>query len=86
MPLQRRDFFLKECLGVEAEAEQGRVFFRICHSLVLSKGLMYMHTTLKGETEGILAFVIPTGQHCLVLNGVHCDVGHQGKQRTLALV
>ena len=43
---------------------------------------MYINTTLKGETEGV---VIPVGQHCLVLNGVHHDAGHQGQQRTLAL-
>ena len=31
----------KECLGVEAEMEQGKMFFRIRNSLVLNKGLMY---------------------------------------------
>ena len=46
---------------------------------------MYMSTTRKGETEGVLAFVIPVGQHHLALNGVHHDAGHQGQQRTLAL-
>ena len=45
---------------------------------------MYVNTTPKGETEGVLAFVIPVGQHRLVLNGVHHDAGHQGQQRTLA--
>ena len=39
----------------------------------------------KGKTEGVLAFIIPVGQHCLVLNGMHCDAGHQGQQQTLAL-
>ena len=46
---------------------------------------MYVNTTPKGETEGVLAFVVPVGQHRLVLNGVHRDAGHQGQQRTLAL-
>ena len=84
-PLPRQDTFLKECLGVEAESEQGKMFFHIHNSLVWNKGLMYVSTTPKGETEGVLAFVIPVGQCCLVLNGVHCDAGHQGQQRTLAL-
>ena len=44
-----------------------------------------MSTTPKGETEGVLAFVIPVGQCCLVLNSVHHDAGHQGQQRTLAV-
>ena len=85
IPLPRRDTFLKECLGVEAETEQARMFFRICKSLILNKGLMYVSTTPKGETEGVLAFVVPVGQCQIALNGVHCDAGHQGQQRTFAL-
>ena len=46
---------------------------------------MYVSTTPKGETEGVLAFVIPVGQCCMMLNGVHHDAGHQGQQRTLVL-
>ena len=61
------------------------MFFRICNSLILNKGLMYVNTTLKGKIEGVLAFIVPVGQRCLVLNGVHCDAGHQGQQWTLAL-
>ena len=80
-----QDTFLKECLGAEAEMEQGKMFFRICNSLILNKGLVYMSTTLKGETEGVLAFVIPVGHRHLALSDVHCDAGHQGQQRTLAL-
>ena len=75
---------LKECLGAEAETEQGKMFFHICNSLILNKGLMYVNMTPKGKTEEVLAF-IPAGQCCLALNRVHCDAGHQGQQRTLAL-
>ena len=46
---------------------------------------MYVNTTLKGETEGVLAFVIPAAQCHMVLNGVHRDASHQGQQQTLAL-
>ena len=81
----RQDTLLKECLGAEAETEQGKMFFHIHNSLVLNKGLMYINMTPKGKTEGALAFVIPMGQCCLVLNGVHRDAGHQGQQWTLAL-
>ena len=84
-PLPWQDTFLKECLRAEAEMEQGNMFFRIHNSLILKKGLMYVSTTPKGETEGVLAFVIPVDQCCLVFNGVHHDAGHQGQQRTLAL-
>ena len=85
MPPPRRDTLLKECLGAEAETEQGKMFFHIHNSLTLNKGLMYVNMTPKGETEGVLVFVIPMAQHHMALNGVHRDVGHQGQQQTLAL-
>ena len=47
---------------------------------------MYVSTTLKGETEGVLAFVVPVGQHRMALNGMHHNAGHQDQQRTLALM
>ena len=86
MPLPKRDASLKEWLGAEAETEQGKMFFRIHNSLILNKGLMYVSTTPKGETEGILTFVVPVGQCWMVLNDVHHDASHQGQQRTLALM
>ena len=84
MPLPWWDTLLKECLGAEAKTKQGKMFFHIRNSLILSQGLMYINTTPKGETEGVLAFIIPVGQCHLALNGVHHDAGHQGQQRTLA--
>ena len=47
---------------------------------------MYVNTTPKGETEGVLAFIIPVAQRHLALNRVHHDAGHQGQQQTLALI
>ena len=85
MLLPKRDALLKECLGVEAETEQGKMFFRIRNSLILNKGLMYVSTTPKGKTEGVLTFVAPVGQRQMALNGVHHNAIHQGQQRTLAL-
>ena len=85
MLLPKQDALLKKCLGMEAEMEQGKMLFCICNSLVLNKGLMYVSTTLKGETESVLTFVVPVGQFRTTLNSVHWDAGHQGQQRTLAL-
>ena len=70
---------------MEAEMEQGKMFFHIHNSLILNNGLMYVNTTPKGKTEGVVAFVIPSGQCCLALNGVHHDASHQGQEWTLAL-
>ena len=61
------------------------MLFCMCNSLVLSKGLLYMSTTAKGEMEGVLAFLVPSSQCTAALNGIHCDAGHQVQQRTLAL-
>ena len=44
-----------------------------------------MNITPKGETEGLLAFVVPFAHRHTALNGVHQDAGHQGQQRMLAL-
>ena len=85
MPLPWQDTFLKECLGVEAKMEQGKMFFHIHNSLVLNKGLMYVSIIPNGKTERVLAFIIPVGQYRMALNGVHHDASHQGQQRTLAL-
>ena len=83
--LPKWDALLKKCLGMEAETEQGKTLFCIHNSLILNKGFMYVSTTPKGETEEVLTFFVPVGQCCMALNGVHCDVGHEGQQRTLAL-
>ena len=80
----RRDTLLKECLGAEAKMEQGKMFFHIRNSLILNKGLMYVNMTLKVR-QRVLVFVVPMPQCCMVLNGVHQDASHQGKQWTLAL-
>ena len=83
--LPKQDVLLKKYLGMEAETEQDKMLFHMCNSLILNKGLMYVSTTPKGETEGVLTFVVPVGQHHMALNGVHWDVSHQDQQRTLAL-
>ena len=84
-PPSRQDTLLKECLGAEAEMEQGKMFFHICNSLILNKGLMYINMTPKGKTEGVLVFVVPVAQCRMMLNRVQRDARHQGQQRTLAL-
>ena len=77
---------MKKYLGSQAYTEERHAFFHVCNSLVLSKGLLYISTTPKGKVEGVLAFLVPTGQHTAALNGIHHDTGHQGQQRMLALV
>ena len=46
---------------------------------------MYVNIMPRGDTEGLLAFVVPSAHRHTALNGVHRDAGHQGQQRTLVL-
>ena len=84
-PFPKSDALLKKYLGDNADTEEACALFHMHNSLVPSKGLLYVNTMPKGEAEGILAFQVPSGQCCTALNGVHCDTGHQGQQRMLAL-
>ena len=84
-PVEKRDALLKKYQGSQVDMEEGGTLFRMCNSLVLSKGLLYMNTTPKGEMEGVLAFLVPSNQPTAALNSIRCDAGHQGQQRTLAL-
>ena len=84
-PFPKRDALLKKYLGDNVDTEERHALFCMCNSLVLSKGLLYVNTTPKGEAEEILAFLVPTGKCRTVLNGVHHDAGHQDQQRTVSL-
>ena len=84
-PVEKRDALLKKYLGSQVDMEEGCALFRMCNSLVLRKGLLYMSTTPKGEMEGVLAFLVPSSQYTAALSSVHHDAGHQDQQRTLAL-
>ena len=64
---QKRDALLKKYMGSQADMEEGHAFFHMHNSLVLSKGLLYISTTPKGEVKGVLAFLVPVGQHTAAL-------------------
>ena len=82
---QRRDALLKECMGEHSTSEEGKALFHVRNNLTMKKGLMYVNITPKGETEGLLAFVVPSAHRRMALNGVHRDAGHQGQHRMLVL-
>ena len=44
------------------------------------EGMLYVNIMPRGETEGLLAFVVPSTHRRTALNGVHQDAGHQGQQ------
>ena len=79
-PADQQDAQLKKYLGRQADTEEGCALFHMHNSLTLSKGLLYLSTTPKGELEGVLAFLVPASQCTVALNSVHHDAGHQGQQ------
>ena len=83
---QKRDALLKICMGEHSNSEEGKALFCIRNNLTIKKGLMYVNIMPKGETEGLLAFVVPSTHRHTALNGVHWDARHQGQHRMLALV
>ena len=84
VPSPKRDTLLCELLGPHMEGK-GHMLFRVRNSLILDKDLLYLNVTPKGEVEGVTAFMVPTDQRRVTLNGIHRNAGHQGQARTLAL-
>ena len=69
--LQKRDALLKECMKEHSTSEEGKALYHVRNNLTMRKGLMYVNITPRGETEGLLAFVVPSAHRCTALNGVH---------------
>ena len=82
---QKRDTLLKECMKEHSTSDEGKALYHVRNNLTLKKGLIYVNIMPRGETEGLLAFVVPSAHRRTALNGVHRDAGHQGQQRTLVL-
>ena len=82
---QGRDELLKRYMGDQANTEEGKAMFRSQSTFIIKKGMLYVSTMPKGESEGLLTFVVPTAHRQTALNGVHRDAGHQGQERTIAL-
>ena len=68
---QRRDALLKTCMGEHSTSEEGKVLFHVRNNLTIRKGLLYVNIMPKGETEGLLAFVVPSAHRHTALNGMH---------------
>ena len=68
---QKRDALLKECMSEHSTLEEGKALYRVRNNLTLKKGLMYVNIMPRRETEGLLAFVVPSAHRCTALNGVH---------------
>ena len=68
---QKRDTLFKECMSEHSTSEEGKALYHVRNNLTLRKGLMYVNIMPKGETEGLLAFIVPSTHRHTALNGVH---------------
>ena len=62
---------LKTCMGKHSESEEGKVLFHARNNFIMKKGMLYVSIMHKGETEGLLAFIVPSVRRCTALNGMH---------------
>ena len=60
VPLQKRDTLLRTCIDEHSDSEEGKALFHIRNSFIMKKGMQYVNIMPKGETEGLLAFVVPS--------------------------
>ena len=68
---QRRDALLKTCMGEHSNSEEAKALFHVRNNLTIRKGLLYVNIMPRGETEGLLDFVVPSAHRHMALNGVH---------------
>ena len=73
---------LRECIM----SKDGQMVWRNCQNFTSLQGTLYLHSTPRGEDEGLLLFIVPRAHQTATLNGCHQDVGHQGHDRTLSLL
>ena len=68
-PAEKSDALLRKYLGSQAGMEEGCALFCMHISLVLSKRLLYISMTPKGELAGVLAFLAPSSQCTMAFGG-----------------
>ena len=68
---QKRDALLRRCMGKHSDSEECQTMFCVSNSYTMRNGVLYVNTMPKGETEGLLVFVVPTAHWQAALNGVH---------------
>ena len=73
-------------LGDLSTTSKGRSYLAKWKGFHLQRGILYLCTKLRGDTEVVNVFVVPKEHWVHALNRCHWDVGHQGQVHTLALL
>ena len=82
----RKKADLRMLLGECIMSKEGQMVWRNCQNFISLQGTLYLCSTLKGEDEDLLLFMVPKVHGTAALNGCHQNAGHQGHDRTLSLL
>ena len=63
-----------------------RIYTARQKDFVLRRNLLYLRVTPKKSNEDVLAFVVPGLKRQVTIDGCHCYLGHQGRDRMLSLL
>ena len=55
---KKREALLRTWMGKHSDSEEGKTLFGVRNSFTMKKGMLYVNIMPKGETEGLLAFVV----------------------------
>ena len=77
---------LRTLLREHASSEEGQMVWRNCQNFTVSQDALYLHSTPKGENEGLLLFVVLKAHWTGALNGCYQGAGHQGHEHTVSLL
>ena len=82
----RKKANLRTLLGECITSEEGQMVWRNHQNFTSLQGTLYLCSTLKGENEDLLLFIVPKVHRTATLNRCHRDAGHQGHDHTLSLL
>ena len=63
-----------------------RIYAACQKDVVLRRNLLYLRVTPKRSNEDVLVFMVPGLKRQAAIDGCHCYLGHQGRDRTLSLL
>lgn len=67
-----------------SSTREDKIMKKVFHSLKMIRGILYRE--MKDGDNTVEQLVLPKSYHNIVLQGLHNDVGHPGRDRTLSLV
>ena len=79
-----KDGYKPQNFDRKSDSSEVLKYFREWNKLSLSNSILYRSTVLNGVATKQL--VLPARFHSIVLQHLHDDFGHQGRDRTLSLV